>query len=128
MYPPFFHSFDIISLFAAELEEPKKGIWRKGLNLDEAMHEGVVSRNTDKMLKVPYKIWFLQTFSHVTFGNIVGNEAVACTIFLHFQQIGKFTLFADTYLSFAWLILFWFFSFIYRRYRLPIWATSPEDG
>ena len=22
----------------------------------------------------------------------------------------------------------WLFSFIYRRYRLPIWATPPEDG
>ena len=22
----------------------------------------------------------------------------------------------------------WLFPFIYRRYRLPIWATPPEDG
>ena len=29
---PFVHIFDIISLFAAELEEPKIGIWGKGLS------------------------------------------------------------------------------------------------
>ena len=29
---PFVHTFDIISLFAAELEEPKVGITGKGLN------------------------------------------------------------------------------------------------
>ena len=29
---PFVHIFDIISFFAAELEEPKIGIWGKGLN------------------------------------------------------------------------------------------------
>ena len=28
---PFLHIFDIISLFAAELEEPKISIWGKGL-------------------------------------------------------------------------------------------------
>ena len=28
---PLIHIFDIISLFAAELEEPKIGIWGKGL-------------------------------------------------------------------------------------------------
>ena len=28
---PFVHIFDIISLFAAELEEPKIGLWSKGL-------------------------------------------------------------------------------------------------
>ena len=31
---PFVHSFDIISLFAAEFEEPKIGISGKGLNQD----------------------------------------------------------------------------------------------
>ena len=30
---PFVHIFDIISLFAAELVEPKIGIWGKGLNV-----------------------------------------------------------------------------------------------
>ena len=30
---PFFHIFDVISLFAAELEEPKIGISGKGINL-----------------------------------------------------------------------------------------------
>ena len=29
--PPFVHIFDIISLFAAEFQEPKIGIWVKGL-------------------------------------------------------------------------------------------------
>ena len=30
---PFFNSFDIISLFAAQLEEPKIGMCDKGLNV-----------------------------------------------------------------------------------------------
>ena len=30
---PFVNIFDIISLFAAELEEPKIGMWGKGLSL-----------------------------------------------------------------------------------------------
>ena len=29
---PFVHIFDIMCLFAAELEEPKFGVWGKGLN------------------------------------------------------------------------------------------------
>ena len=31
---PFLHIFDIISLFAAEFEDPKIGIWSKGLTYD----------------------------------------------------------------------------------------------
>ena len=34
LYPPFVHIFDIIYLFAAELEEPKIGIWVKGSNVE----------------------------------------------------------------------------------------------
>ena len=26
------------------------------------------------------------------------------------------------------IIIIMLFPFIYRRYRLPIWATPPEDG
>ena len=33
---PFVHIFDIISLFAVELEEPKIAIWGKGLNVTHA--------------------------------------------------------------------------------------------
>ena len=32
---PFVHIFDIIALFAVELEEPKIGIWGKGLTLSQ---------------------------------------------------------------------------------------------
>ena len=31
--PPFVNIYDIISLFAAELEEPKIGMWGKGLSV-----------------------------------------------------------------------------------------------
>ena len=27
-----------------------------------------------------------------------------------------------------WNLIDWLFSFNYRRYRLHIWATPPEDG
>ena len=32
MVSPFVNIYDIISLFASELEEPKIGMWGKGLN------------------------------------------------------------------------------------------------
>ena len=33
MVSPFVHIFDIVFLFAAQLEEPKIGIWGKGLSI-----------------------------------------------------------------------------------------------
>ena len=36
---PFVHIFEIISLFAVELEEPKICISGKGLSRDESLHE-----------------------------------------------------------------------------------------
>ena len=51
---PLVNIFDIISLFAVELEEPKIGIWGEGLNQDATMHEGVVSHNTPYLKVIIY--------------------------------------------------------------------------
>ena len=42
---PFVNIFDIISLFAAEMEEPKIGIWGKGLRIHWSLRTEVCYKN-----------------------------------------------------------------------------------
>ena len=53
VYPPFVNIFDIISLFAAEFEEPKigilgkglmKGMWKTASGLERTLHGVLVKR------------------------------------------------------------------------------------
>ena len=59
MVSPFVNIFDIISLFAAELEEPKIGMWGKGLTqmnftpLSKAAFENIEGR-----MNLVNKLWF----------------------------------------------------------------------
>ena len=51
-YPPFVNIFDIISLFAADFEDPKIGISGKGLKCRSPLHLGVTAEVDQDAQKV----------------------------------------------------------------------------
>ena len=55
---PFVNIFDIISLFAAELEEQKIGMWDKGLTFNDLAHTSG-SLNACIYYKISVSIWMI---------------------------------------------------------------------
>ena len=71
--------------------------------------------------KVLYWYWD-DLFSNSYFAVSTKDRLVdwGCTIFPKYAS--------ETFRKVIRALMVWLFSFIYRRYRLPIWSTPPEDG
>ena len=70
---PFVHIFDIIFLFAAELEEPKIGIWGKWLMFSKAFSDRLIKLEIVKGKLFTTNPDFYQPWTKKAFENIVGK-------------------------------------------------------